>query len=51
MTLSVTHYGVTISVSEDHDDQTFEQMLGHVKTLLLAMGYPPKTVEDEFGDV
>ena len=49
MTLTYTAHGRTVSVRTDHDDLTIDQVLEHLRSLLLAAGFHPKTVEEALG--
>ena len=50
MTLTITHYDVTITVKHERDDLTIDEMVELLKTVLYTMGYGADTVQRAFGE-
>ena len=49
MTLTLTHYDTTITVSQTRDDLTADEFASLCQTLMLAAGYHPENVREAFG--
>ena len=50
MKLTLEHYGTVCSIETKYDDLIIDDVIEKVKSLLIAVGFHPKTVENAFSD-
>lgn len=50
--MKLTHesYGIITTIETDHDDTDMEEMITHVRHLLLAIGFHPDTIKEYLED-
>lgn len=51
MKISITQHGTTCSVETQHDELTIDEVVEHIKGLLVASGYHPESVDNHIKDV